>query len=147
MCAFWLRVSRLRTEIALMFSLLLLLFGWMPPQAAAQVPVPPAHAVVAKENPAITALALKIYGQMRAGRVDQTLLSDEMNQELSPMRLALQRPILEQLGNPVKLTLESTDKTPYGTRWVYLAEFATAQLQVKIYVMSDGKVGGYELGL
>ena len=146
MYAFWSRVSHRRTEIALMFSLLLL-FGWMPLQAAAQVPLPAAHAAVAKENPAITALALKIYGQMRAGKVDSTLLSDEMNQELSPMRLALQRPVLEQLGNPLKLTLESTDKTQYGTRWVYLAVFATAQLQVTIYVMSDGKVGGYELGL
>lgn len=128
-----------------MFSLLLLLFGWMPLQAA--VPVPAAHAAVAKENPAITALALKIYGQMRAGKVDETLLTDSMKKELSPMTLTLQRPILEQLGNPVRLTLESTDKTPYGIRWVYMAVFATAQLHVTIYVMSDDKVGGYELGL
>ena len=132
-------------------SLLVLVFGigigWMSRQAAAQAPAPAAHVEVVRENPEITALVLKIYGQMRAGKVDETLLTDMMNKELSPMALALQRPIFNQLGNPVKLTLESSDKTPYGMRWVYLAAFATAQLHVKIYVMSDGKVGGYELAL
>jgi hypothetical protein len=130
-----------------MLSILILLFGWMPLQAATQAPAPPAQVEVVKENPAITALALKIYGQMRAGKVDETLLTDMMNKELSPMTLALQKPIFDQLGNPVKLTLESSGKTPYGTRYVYLAVFATAQLHVNIYVMADGKVGGYELGL
>ena len=136
-----------------MLSMLVLVFGigigigWMSPQGATQAQAPVAHAAVVKENPAITALALKIYGQMRAGKVDETLLTDMMNKELSPMMLALQKPIFEQLGNPVKLTLESSDKTPYGMRWVYLAVFATAQLHVNIYVMADGKVGGYELAL
>lgn len=128
-----------------MLSLLVLLFGWMPTQANS--PAPAAHVETAREDPAITALALKIYSQMRAGKVDAALLTDAMNKELSPMTLALQKPIFDQLGNPVKLTLVSTDKTPYGTRWVYLAGFAAAQLHVNIYVMSDGKVGGYELAL
>lgn len=136
-----------RIAAASMLCLLVMLLGWMPLRAAAQVPVAAAHGEVAKENPAITALALKIYGQMRTGTVDQGLLTDTMKQELSPMRLALQRPILDQLGNPTKLTLESMEKTPYGTRWGYLAVFATAQLHVSIYVMADGKVGGYELAL
>jgi hypothetical protein len=130
-----------------MLSLLVLLFGSMSPQVSSPAPATAAHVEVAKENPAITALVLKIYGQMRTGKVDETLLTDMMNSELSPMKLALQRPIFDQLGNPVKLTLESSGKTPYGMRWVYLAVFATAQLHVNIYVMSDGKVGGYELAL
>jgi len=130
-----------------MLSLVVLLFGGMPLQAAAQAPAPVAHVEAAREDPAVTALALKIYSQMRAGKVDATLLNDAMNKELSPMALALQKPIFDQLGNPVKLTLESSGKTPYGIRYVYLAVFATAQLHVDIYVMSDGKVGGYALAL
>ena len=130
-----------------MLSLLVLLLGWMPVQAGAQTSVPTARVEGVKEDPAVTALALKIYSQMRAGKVDETLLNDTMNKELSPMALALQKPIFDQLGNPVKLTLEKSGKTQYGTRYVYLAVFATAQLHVDIYVMSDGKVGGYALAL
>ena len=125
--------------------------GWLPWQAATSAPQPAAHVEgkvnAVKENPAITALVLKIYSQMRTGKVDETLLTDMMNSQLSPMVLALERPIFDQLGNPVKLTLESSGKTPYGTRWIYLVVFPTAQMHVSIYMMSDGKVGGYELSL
>jgi hypothetical protein len=37
------------------------------------------------------------------------------------------------------------DKTAAATHYTYLATFATAQLHVEIYVMADGKVGGYQL--
>ncbi len=110
---------------------------------AAQTPAP--VAVAPKEDPAVTALALKIYGQMRTGKVDESLMTDEMNKGLSPAVLAQTKPIFDQLGDPVKLTLESSDRTADGTRWVYLAVFATAQLHVHILVMNDGKVGGYRL--
>ncbi len=110
---------------------------------AAQTPAP--VAVAPTEDPAVTALALKIYGQMRTGKVDESLMTDEMNKGLSPAVLAQTKPIFDQLGDPVKLTLESSDRTADGTRWVYLAVFATAQLHVHILVMNDGKVGGYRL--
>jgi len=128
---------------------LLLGIGMMVVQAsAAQAPAPAAtNAAVAKEDPAVTRLALKIYAQMRAGKVDTSLLTDAMNKELSPEALAQQKPIFDQLGDPVKLALESSEKTADGTRWVYVATFAMAQLHVTIYVMKDGKVGGYALAL
>ena len=115
---------------------------------AAQVPAPAATtAPAAKEDPAVTALALKIYAQMRAGKVDASLLTDGMSKELSHEALAQQKPIFDQLGDPVKLALESGEQTAEGTRWVYLATFAMAQLHVTIYVMKDGRVGGYALAL
>jgi len=113
-----------------MLSLLLLVFTFFPQQTPAPTPAPQTEA--AKEDPAITALALKIYSQMRAGKVEESLLTDTMNKELSPATLALTRPIFDQLGNPVKLKLESFEKTPYGNRWIYLAVFPTAQMHVNI---------------
>jgi len=108
---------------------------------------PAASAPVVKEDPAVTALALKIYAQMRSGKVDEALLTPEMNKELAPSVLALEKPVLDQLGAPVKLVLEKSESTAAGTRWVYLATFAAAQLHVTIYVMKDGRVGGYALAL
>jgi len=127
---------------------LLLVISMMFAQAPAQVPAPTAAtAPVAKEDAAVTALALKIYAQMRAGKVDASLLTDAMSKELSPEALAQQKPIFDQLGDPLKLALESSEQTAAGTRWVYVATFAMAQLHVTIYVMKDGRVGGYALAL
>ena len=129
-----------------MLSLIVVALALVVPQAPSQTPTPaPAKVEVAREDPAVTALALKIYGQMRAGKVDQSLLTSEMNKGLSPAVLAQTKPMFDQLGDPVKLTLEDAVRTPTGTTWVYLAEFATAQLHVHIYVLADGKVGGYRL--
>ena len=129
-----------------MLSLLVVTLGLLVPQAPSQSPAPaPAKVEAAKEDPAVTALALKIYGQMRAGKVDASLMTEEMNKGLSPAVLAQTKPMFDQLGDPLKLTLEDAVRTPTGTTWVYLAEFATAQLHVHIYVMTDGKVGGYRL--
>ena len=119
--------------------------GLMVPQAPAQSAAPVTKVDAAKEDPAVTALALKIYGQIRAGKIDEALMTDEMNKALSPAVLAQYKPIFDQLGDPSKLTLESSDKSAAGTQWVYLAVFATAQLHVKIFVATDGKVGGYVL--
>ena len=129
-----------------MLSLFVLTLGLLQPQTISQTPAPaPAKVEVVREDPEVTALALKIYGQMRAGKVDPKLLTEEMNKGLSPTVLAQTKPMFDQLGDPTKLTLEDAVRTPTGTTWVYLAEFATAQLHVHIYVMADGKVGGYRL--
>jgi len=130
-----------------MLSLLVLTLGSLLPQTPAQTPAtaPAARVEAAKEDPAVTALALKIYGQMRSGKVDESLMTEPMNKALTPAVLAQTKPMFDQLGDPVKLTLESSVKSAAGTTWVYLAEFATAQLHVHIYVMADGKVGGYRL--
>ena len=118
------------------------------PQVLAQTPAAPVvKADAPKEDGAVTALALKIYGQMRAGKVDEALMTPEMNKALAPDVLTAQKPIFDQLGDPVKLVLESRAETSAGTKWVYVATFAMAQLHVTIFVMKDGRVGGYDLAL
>jgi hypothetical protein len=133
-----------------MISLLAAIFlclGIVPQQtpAPASAPVPVVRQETPKEDPAVSALALKIYGQMRAGTVDATLMTDAMAKALSSDVLAQTKPVFDQLGDPTKLTLESSEVRPEGTRWVYLAVFAMAQLHVDIFVTKDGKVGGYRL--
>ncbi len=129
--------------LELLLCLLLLARTTVQPQAVA--PVVKADAL--KEDPTVTALALKIYSQMRAGKVDEALVTPEMNTALSPDVLTAQKPIFDQLGDPVKLALESSSSTAAGTKWVYVATFATAQLHVTIFVLKDGRVGGYDLAL
>ncbi len=115
----------------------------VPMQAAAPV----VKVDAPKEDAAVTALALKIYSQMRGGKVDEALMTAEMNKALSPEVLTAQKPIFDQLGDPVKLALESRSDTAAGKKWVYVATFAMAQLHVTIFVMKDGRVGGYDLAL
>jgi D-alanyl-D-alanine carboxypeptidase len=97
------------------------------------------------EDASVTALARKIYAQMRAGKVDPALLTAEMNEGLSPEKLSQVRAMFDQLGDPTNLTLSTSEEIPGGTQYVYLAEFAKAQLHVKIVLTPDGKVAGYFL--
>ena len=114
-----------------------------------QTPVAAAPVVTAaeapKEDPAVTALALKIYQQMRAGKVDPALLSDRMQKAMTPDALATNKPMFDQLGDPTKLVLEKKEMLEQGTKWEYLATFAMAQFHVDILVDKDGKVAGYLL--
>jgi hypothetical protein len=125
--------------------MLFLILSLLLASGRAQAPASPRPATVLREDPAVTALARKIYSQMRTGKVDEMLLTEEMNKALSPEVLAQTKPVFDQLGDPVKLTLESGERATEGIRWVYLAVFPTAQLHVKILVGADGKVGGYSL--
>ena len=93
----------------------------------------------------MTILTLNIYAQMRAGNVDQALLSPQMAALLSPEALAKQKSSLDQLGDPKNLTLESHSSSANGIMWKYLANFASAQLHVTIFIGKDGKVAGYTL--
>ena len=129
----------------LWIGLFALAMGCAVPCIYAQAPTPAAKADAMAENPAVTALALKIYGQIRAGKVDDALLTEAMSKELGPTVLGQYKPIFDQLGDPQKLTLESGETVAGGTRWVYLAVFAMAQLHVNLFVTADGKVGGYRL--
>ena len=127
--------------LSLLLSLVLAL-GAHTSQAQTQQP---AAASAPQEDPAITALALKIYAQMRSGKVDPALLSDEMNKAFSPQTLAETQPLFDQLGDPTKLTLQSRTATAQATTYLYLATFATAQFHVSIIVDAAGKVAGYAL--
>ena len=134
-----------------MFSLLLALVLFQattPPATANPAPQPAASspaAAVPVEDPAVTALAKKIYSQMRAGKVDESLLSPEMNKAMTPEALTQQKPVFDQLGEPTKLTLEKSETLPQGRRYEYLAVFEAAQLHVRIFIDKDGKVAGYFL--
>lgn len=114
------------------------------PQSATQPSSSPAVAPP-REDPAITALALKIYAQMRSGKVDDTLLTPEMNKALTPEVLAGSQPVFAQLGEPTRLTLQTVEPGPGGLQYTYLATFPTAQFHVRILVTPEGKVGGYLL--
>jgi 3-oxoacyl-ACP reductase-like protein len=135
-----------------MFSLLdtlVLALALLLPQAA-PTPAPPqtsapAAAPAPVEDPTVTALARKIYTQMRAGKIDGSLMTKQMNEGLTPAVLAEKKPIFDQLGEPTKLTLQQAEKLSQGTRYTYLAEFAAAQLHVKIFIDNEGKVAGYFL--
>lgn len=63
---------------------------------------------------------------MRAGRMDPTVLSPQMAALLTPETLAKQKPSLDKLGDPTKLTLESHSSSANGTMWKYLADFPSA---------------------
>lgn len=97
------------------------------------------------EDPAVTALARKVYTQMRAGGVDPALLSPQMASLLTSDALTKQKPVFDQLGDPTKLTLESRSTSAQGITWRYLADFPAAQLHVTISIGQDGKVAGYLL--
>lgn len=112
--------------------------------APTQAPVPvPVQTAAPQEDPAVTALALKIYAQMRAGKVDPALLTEQMNKGLTPELLAKNKPVFDQLGDPTRLTLEKRQNLPQGTGYEYLAVFPAGQLHVRILVDKEGKVGGY----
>ena len=121
---------------------------WMALGMQAQSPaaVPAATTTEApKEDPAVTALALKIYQQMRAGKVDAALLSDELQKAMTPEVLAENKPLFDQLGDPTKLVVEKKETVAQGVKWEYLARFAAAEFHVDIFVDKDGKVAGYFL--
>ena len=98
-----------------------------------------------KEDPAVTALALTIYKQMRAGKVDPALLTEQLQKAMTPEALAQNKPMFDQLGDPSKLVLEKKETVEKGTKWEYLATFAAAQFHVDILVDKSGKVAGYFL--
>ena len=106
----------------------------------------PGQAAAAEaEDPAVTALARSLYTQMRAGKVDPTLLDATMAKGLTPEMLAGQKPVFDQLGDIVKLTLESTAKIVAGQLYTYKAEFASAELHIRMVLNPEGKVAGYRL--
>ena len=123
----------------------LLLFFTLATAGQATPPAPAPAQSLPADDPATHALALKIYTQMRAGKVDEILLSPQMNQALTPQILSQKKPVFDQLGDPTSLLLQTTDKIGGGTRYTYLATFTAAQLHVQLFLDAQGRVGGYML--
>ncbi len=125
------------------------------PFALAQPPVAsasPATAPVATpapaplvEDPAVTARALQIYSQMRAGKVDETLFTKQMQAAVTPELLAQNKPMFDSLGDPKELKLQAADKMDQGTNYTYLAIFPAAQFHITLFITTEGKIGGYFL--
>ena len=127
------------------FALLTALSPPTPSQSAAAPPPPAASAPAPVENSAITAMALKIYAQMRAGKVDDALLTRQMQAAATPELLAQTKPMFDTLGDPKDLKLEAVTKIGDATNYTYLAIFPTAQFHISILITPEGKVGGYLL--
>jgi mannose-6-phosphate isomerase-like protein (cupin superfamily) len=94
---------------------------------------------------AITALILKIYRQMMAGKVDPALLTPQLYATLTPEIVAQAQALFTTFGEPTKLTLKSRQTTPTGTGYVYTGTFPTGDFQVVIDITAAGKVSGYRL--
>jgi mannose-6-phosphate isomerase-like protein (cupin superfamily) len=94
---------------------------------------------------AVTALVLKIYRQMMAGKVDPTLLTPEMNATLTPDVAAQAQVLFTQLGLPTKLVMNMHMPAASGTSYVYTGTFTTGDFKVLIDVNKAGQVSGYHL--
>ena len=103
-----------------------------------------AHAP-AGSGDAVTALVLKIYRQMMAGKVDASLLTPEMNAALTPGVSAQAQALFLQLGEPSKLTLKMQMPSVDGTAYVYTGTFTTGDFKVLIELNKAGQVSGYRL--
>ena len=103
----------------------------------------PAASIVHTEDAAVTALALKMYAQARTGKVDASLMTEEMGQTFSADAVAQAKPLLDQLGEPTRVTFKSGERHTKGILWEYIAVFPTAQFHVKIFINKDGKFAGY----
>jgi hypothetical protein len=127
----------LRVRSALVFAVLLSCVG-MRAQTA------PSSASV-QDDSVVTALVVKIYGQMRAGTVDRTLLTPEMAASLTPDVQAQMKEGFTQLGEPTKVTLQTKTVVDVGTNYLYSAVFAIGEVRITILVNHEGKVAGYRL--
>jgi hypothetical protein len=126
-----------------MSSLILALALLATPQQTS-APTPPTPAAQ-HEDSAVTALALKIYAQMRTGKVDESLMTAEMSQTFTPTLLAQEKPIFDQLGDPTRIAFQASEAHTKGTLYTYQVTFAAAQFHVKIFIHKDGKFAGYGL--
>lgn len=99
----------------------------------------------ADDDPAVHALARKLWDQILSGNLDRTLLSPEMNAAMTPQLLAQVRPQLQPLG--ALRSLQLAQKTPLngGTNYIYTANFSNGQHKIDIFLAGDGKVGGYHV--
>jgi mannose-6-phosphate isomerase-like protein (cupin superfamily) len=111
----------------------------------AVAPTQQANPAATADTEAVTALVLKIYRQMMAGKVDPTLITPEMRAALTPDTLAQAQALFQQLGEPSKLTLKMHMPSAGGTSYVYSGTFTTGDFQVLIEINKAGQVSGYRL--
>ena len=102
-----------------------------------------AAATAPSADDAVTALVLKIYRQMMAGKVDPALLTPEMNAALTPDMLLQAQILFQQLGEPSKLIMTTHMPSAGGTSYVFTGTFSTGDFKVVIEMNKAGQVSGY----
>jgi D-alanyl-D-alanine carboxypeptidase len=114
------------------------------PSVAEPKEAPPASGPV-QDDPAVNALAMKIWDQMNSEKLDRSLLSPEMNAAMTPELLAQVASQLQGMGQLEKLRLLEKTAMNGGTNYVYDAQFSSGMHKIQIFMTADGKVGGYRL--
>jgi len=97
------------------------------------------------DDPAIHALAMKMWDQMSSGKVDRSLLNPQMDAALTPELLSSAAPQLQALGKLQNLNLLEKTSANGGTLYSYEAKFSTGMHKINIFIAPDGKVGGYRV--
>jgi len=110
-----------------------------------RVAAPPAKANAAQDDPAVYALAMKMWDQMISGKVDRSLLSPEMNAAMTPELLASVAPQFQPPGKLESLTLLERTSIDGGSRYLYESHFSSGTHKIEIFITADGKVGGYHV--
>jgi hypothetical protein len=97
------------------------------------------------DDPAVHALAMKMWDQMSSGKPDRSLLSPEMNAAMTPELLASAALQLQALGGLENLSLLEKTAINGGTSYRYAAQFSCGEHKINLFMTADGKVGGYRV--
>ena len=108
-------------------------------QAASAPPLP------LVDDPAVNALANKLWDQITSGQLDRSLLSSQMNAAMTPELLARVGPQLQSLGTLQSLKLSQKTAMGGGTNYIYIGNFTGGEHKIDIFMTADGKVGGYRV--
>jgi hypothetical protein len=98
-----------------------------------------------QEDPAVTALVRRLYGQLATGTLDKSLLAPQLAADLTPDFLAQMKAGLPQLGEPTRIRVESRVVVQGGVKYLYAATFPVGEFKIWVLVMNDGRVGGFVL--
>ncbi len=108
----------------------------------------PSAAVVASakgEDPAVTARVRSVIAQLESGTLDQSQLTPDLSEKLTPALLADVKAQFGPLGAPQQLIFLSKRQTPKGTLYTYKAVFAAATLNAHLGISPAGKIAGFNL--
>lgn len=110
----------------------------------AKIPEPAATAAV-KDDPAVHALARKMFEQIMAGKLDPSVMTTQMAAALTPELIAQVSAQWKEMGALEDLTLLHAEPVGIGTQYEYTGKFANGTHQIVIFITADGKVGGYRV--
>ncbi len=100
----------------------------------------------AGENPAITALAKRIFGEFVSGSLDRSQLDDDMNRAMTPALIASAKAQFSQVGTPELWVYQGKRIKNGTTLYEYRVTFTSGvKLNVYIGIDAQGKVAGYLL--